>query len=761
MQIQKISSAHLRGFVSTPKDSPKKEAAHTYKSAEFQFAYRDYNINFGGRLFRTPANFYAQPFNQKGMPATMKDYLYADYEDRQNMPPNQMLKLVFDDLNQAKSLEQAKRIFPDEPLFENLTDSPNRKVRRGLASEIEILHSEVEDTPLFKDGNSNFGLYLLKKIYLDGKSLKEINKDLQKDLNPIYAELVDRDLNYSDLSAYGIKFPNAAFWKSFTATREDFPYVYKPRKPFDRNPNGLQKNELSIESIKNGTAPLPKSKPKFTVTDSEVSKMTDAILSGHGSSASTAKYLKRKGFKDDEKTNFLDKYRSEIMSVALEKIHASEEMRGYFENYDSLSRHQREKLESYWRHNPQMRQLQSLAISDTIKLFFEYYGADGNNELFKDLIDYAHNIKPKREADYARYLEIHNQNQAMYDELFANLPEAGVNSADLSETSSPAAKMSDFEMAQLLEQEAIKNGAKVFVFEDPNGQDSYRFVCNVDEMFEKKLREETKLLPDRFVSKYLNFLRKSPLVTDDYKKAIALRTVVPKFVQETLMQPEDYQKISAEINKEFTLKNPKIDLACMQALTERLVANVPGNKDKYAYMLCLDISSLMDFANTSLNINSWSAADKARLEKDFNDYLSPVTNKNDINKINSMLVDYVRNADKTITDSESLDDQILTLLSENMKLHNRIPNLIAKIIRQTKFIENYGGSAKILLKPDSEVPQSLKILKCKFMFEDLIANHAKHFTPLLAVSINNIEKCISDDTMRAILMRNAYSYDSI
>ena len=214
--IKPVSKAHstteLRGYSYNP------------------IAYVDYNVSFGARLFRTPANFYEQPFNKKGMPETMKDYLNGDYEDRQNMPPAQMLRFVFDDINEAKSLEQVKRIYPNEPLFKNLTDIPNRKARKGLISELDTLSNETNDIPLFKNGNSNFGMYLLKKIYIEGKSLKEINKDFKKDLNPIYFELIDAELDYSVPAAYGIKFPDNAFWKSFTATREDFPYVYRPRK---------------------------------------------------------------------------------------------------------------------------------------------------------------------------------------------------------------------------------------------------------------------------------------------------------------------------------------------------------------------------------------------------------------------------------------------------------------------------------------------------------------------------------------------------
>ena len=164
------------------------------------------------------------------MPDTMREYLNADYSDRQNMPPAQMLRLVFDDLNEIKSLDFVPRIFPNEPLFKDLTDTPKRNARTGLVSEFESLKSEMDEIPLFKDGTSNLGMYILKKIYLEGKTVSEINKDFKNDISDDYKDLITSEIDHNTTSAYGIKFPRRAFWKSFIATREDFPYVYKPRK---------------------------------------------------------------------------------------------------------------------------------------------------------------------------------------------------------------------------------------------------------------------------------------------------------------------------------------------------------------------------------------------------------------------------------------------------------------------------------------------------------------------------------------------------
>ena len=211
MKIEKVSPLLYVHKNLKKSENKNLHTEHKYVGYAYNpFAYKDYNVNFTARLFRTPANFFEQDFNRNGMPETMKNYLYEDYDDRQNMPPAQMIKLVFDDINEAKSLEQVKRIFPDEPLFKNLKDNPNLKARTGVIAEINLM--KQENKPLFKNGQDNLGLYILKKIYLEGKTLKEINTDFEKDISVHYKGI--SPIKYETLSAYGIKFPDNADRKS-------------------------------------------------------------------------------------------------------------------------------------------------------------------------------------------------------------------------------------------------------------------------------------------------------------------------------------------------------------------------------------------------------------------------------------------------------------------------------------------------------------------------------------------------------------------
>lgn len=717
------------------------------------FAYQDFNITFGARLFRTPANFFEQDFNRNNMPETMKNYLFDDYQDRQNIPPNQMLKIVFDDLNEAKSLEQVKRIYSEESLFANLKDVPNRKIRSGVIAEIDLM--KEEGIQLFKDDKEkNLGMYLLKKIYLEGKTLKEINKDFQKDITDEYKGL--SPIDYTTLSAYGIKYPKTSFWKSFIATREDFPYEYKPRKAVESRIHKTEpKEETTLSDIKKAAAKQKIEKNKFdNVKDWEIDKLADVVIKANGSLDETKKQMKKRNIKENESSNFVSKYMSEINSVVLEKVHASEEMKDLFEQYDKLNASQKNKFEAYWNSDPQIKELRSLAMKDTIKLFMEAYGVDGNNEEFQDLLEYAHKIKPKRKEDE----EKHNKIQAEYDEMFANLStdEEVENTgiiADIENSELKVQTLSQEELDKKLEEEAVKNGAKVFSFTSPDG-DEIHIVANIEEEFNKILADELKLTPSRFLSRYMNFMAKSPLAKNDYKEFIVMAARLPEYAESQFMPKTNPNDTSANVNHEFQKKYPHILLANDQAVAERII-NRLSDKDKYAQALKFDTQKLLLFAEKALNIDNWTTEERAQMDRDYDEYTKPVTNKNDINKINQELVSYLEhlNPDKPLDDDEDLQDELIKLMAANLKVSSSVRNMLSKVIRQSKFIEEYGGTSKILLKTDTS--KSIKDVKCKLMLDDLLTRNINDLIPLLALSTDNIKTYVTDDTIKPLLIEKS------
>lgn len=676
-------------------------------------AYRDYNISFKARLFRTPENFYEQPFNRDNMPETMKSYLFNDYEDRKNMPPNQMMKLVYGDIKDTDTLEQVKanRSFSEEPLFENLTDVPNKKVRTGVIAEIELMRQE--DKSLFKNGKDNLGHYLLKKIYLEGKTLKEINTDFEKDISVHYKGL--SPIQYETLSAYGIKFPKSAFWKSFIATREDFPYEYKPRKPIE------SRNGTGVSSAKANVVSKVSPKKFENVKDWELDKLSDAVIKGNGSVEEAKRQIKKSSIKNTESSNFVSKYLSEISSVVLEKVHASDEMKDFYENYDNLSKSQKDIFSAYWNSNSQMKEQRSTAMKDTIKLFMEAYGVDGNNEEFRDLLKYAHEIKPER----LERQRLHNLKQAEYDEMFAKLP------AETEEAKEEAKSILTEEKLKPVPINEDKSLRTYTVFPATH---EIRYNGDLNEYLRGILKEELTLLPDAFVKKYTQFLIAHPLVTDKYKLTLAVDGMVPEGYEDTILPEDALHKISYSVNKDFSLKYSQVMTANDQALVEIISSVKPDGAEK---MLVLQTDEIMKLAK-KLGIDELTPEQKAKININYQDYLRPVTSKEDINKINSMIIDFAINYKKSsFYEKDAQLNVLLEMLSANLKDNPSLKKDMMRSIKYSKFVEKYGGSAKILLK--NNVTPELKKAKLEIMISDLMSSNVHDISDILSDSLKNLD----------------------
>lgn len=574
MKIQNLSFRALPLAQTKPANSANTDYKNNYSYNPI--GYRDFNINFTARLFRTPENFFAQPFNKNGMPDTMKEYLNADFEDRQKMPPAQMLRLVFDDIKETKNLEQVKRIFPDEPLFKKLTDTPNRKARTGIIAEIDLMREEGKT--LFKNGNDNLGHYILKKIYTESKTLKEINTDFKKDVSVHYKGL--SPIGYDTLQAYGIKFPDNGFWKSLTATREEFPYEYKPRKPIE--------SRISTSHNQQPKVYTPVRKRFEDIKDWEIDKIKKALIDGNGSKTETGKYLKKTNIRDEASLNFVAKYLGEINSVVLEKLNISPEMRYFFENYEQLNKSQTQKFTEYMQ-KKDVNELRSIVMTDTIKLFFDAYGVDGQNEEFQELLAYARNIKPERE----KALREHDRIQAEYDEMFANIPEENsIQTVQKSEDVN-AEQVKPYSFEEQLKKVSKENNADLYTFELGNGY-KISVSINLEEAVNKKIKREFLFYPQKFIDEFSKYLLKKEGANTKYLLSLAcdpnelgnttLSTVIldvdkknaicELFKKECLLANDEIIDKSCNILNEYINKHEKEEMA----IHEALAAEVGGLK---------------------------------------------------------------------------------------------------------------------------------------------------------------------------------------
>ncbi len=656
-------------------------------------AYND--VAFTARLFRSPEDFYSCPWNKNGMPETMKQYLNADYEDRQHMPPQQMMALVFDDINETKNLEQVKRIFPDEPLFKNLTDVPNKKSRTGILAEIDLM--KEENKSLFKNGKDNLGHYILKKIYLEGKTLKEINEDFNKDKSVYYNGL--SPIEYDTLRAFGIKFPNASFWKSFTHNRANFNYTYTPRKPIARKPVNSSSH----------TAPTPRQRNRFGgVKDWEVDKLAEALNRGNGNVDETRKQLRKSSVRDEASLNFVAKYMGEINSVVLEKLHVSPEMSEFFENSDNLSKTQKQKLEAYWQ-DPERRELRSTIMKDTIKLFFEAYGVDGQNDDFRELIEYAHSIKPARLAQ----LEEHNRIQAEYDEMFAELDAQEAENIE-------AVQPKTFE-------EHLEDAKKGFNVEE------YRFnidgneiviLSNLREALQENIQAETSFMPRAVSNKFTKFVVTNDQLPDSY--------ILSKLLQDNglnlptddrLMPEDDVHNLTLGLYQDFSDINPLDCRAAQQAVVDAfaLLSENPNPKlmtlGVFEYIPLM--KSLPEHGQNLVRRNS------GLINARYSEYRKPLSDS-EVNKISKQIIAMLRNYDasKTVIDNDSIYtgfDAIFTSLSYCLK--NQNPADFKDSI--TRYVKQYGGSTRCLLSKN--VSDEMKYAKMEQFLVNYVLDNGRDF----------------------------------
>ena len=718
MKIEKISLTPRSIVLSDAKNNKQPLNGEPRLEAFNPPAYRDFNINFSARLFRTPSNFYAQPFNRNGMPDTMKNYLFEDYEDRKNMPPAQMLKLVFSDINEAKTLEHVKRLYPEEPLFAKLIDVPNKKFKSGVLAEIELM--KEESGPLFKDGSDHLGMYLLRKVYQEGKTLKEINTDFEKDISKNYNGL--SPIQYETLAAYGIKYPNHSFWTSLTATREEFPYEYKPRKAIVSRVQEERVPENAAESKPAQTRQNSlQSKKKFdNVKDWEIDKLAKAFVKGKGSRKATQKELKNTNIRDEESLNFVAKYFSEINSIVMRRLHVSDEMKGYFENYDNLTASQREKFETYWK-NPELNSLQSMVMKETIRLFFNTYGADGDNDDFKELLEYAHNIKSKRlerqqkhdllQQEYEQALGIFEPETAAQEKAALGLEV--IDDADDDGDSAKYQKIF----------EDLKKEYNVDSYEFDTEQGKVAIVSNLKEALKEHLDFNTRMMPKAFAAHFISFVMNNPEISDSYILTTLLAEKGIKLpADDRLMDIEDADDITLSLYQKYSDKYPIANRAAKQAVTDAFIA-MTGN-DITPALLRLGVFEFSDLFKSMGKESQNCIFKQSRLiNEKYNEYKRPLSDY-EIYRVLTVISNLIRkyNPDKSIIKNDSpfkgMNNVIAKMrdtLTES-KYHKELFNK-----EMTKYLAKYGGSARFFL--DKNMPDTYKMAKleefiCTYCYDE-------------------------------------------
>lgn len=706
MKITKIQLAENKYYYQNKKNNK----TNTTQTIPMQMnAYQDFNINFRGR---TPENFYEQEFNVRHMPERMKKYLQENYEVRKHIPPEQIMNESFKYLEVTENFDEVKDIYPE---FSNLHDA-NLKGRTGILADIK-LSRELSDTPLFKDGSDNLGIYLLRKIYLEGKTIKEINKDFyEKDLNPEYKGAITQPITYSTTSAYGIQYPKTDFWNSFIATRDEYKkfFVDLPKQ---------NKSQLKQELVKkqHTTEPEKKYTRKYALKKYQKQLLKDDIKKSKGDVDQLEKAIRRRFTKDDPEAAFIVKYLSPIMTIAADRIHLSEEEKLFAETNKTNENF----FARFWKAKPELLEQYSTAITDTIELFEETYESGGmipvNSEYqvikegventkpidfvpqrFVELLDYTQTIVPTRLQKYAE----HEKLQMDWDEHFK------WRYGEIEETAPAIIKKN---ATELLKEVAQDNNAQVYMLKGVNGNE-VAITGNLDEFLGDYLRKEYFGFPPKFVNMLINFTLKHPMMTENAKLSIATRNIADKIDDERILEKPALDSINNFIKTELELETAAGSMAALDVFAS--YSDSPEKVYRTLYPRCKEADS------NEYSIQLLKHREDAKVNEELNRlydiYRKPPT-QSELNKIKLKIVSFIRDFDRSCIKSPesaiygmhglaSNIEQIQGLLKNNKQMVPKMNNLISKIICDYKVFYSksllFGQENKAQYKAKAEIISS-------------------------------------------------------
>ena len=707
MKVLKITQIDYRPYISSKKQNDNIQQ-ETITNPVIQNGYKDFNINFRGR---TPENFYAQEFNVKNMPETMKSYLNEDYETRKYLPPEQVMNQSFKYLNVIDNFSDVKSTYPDETLFENLHEA-NLKGRTGILSDIKIA-KEMSDTPLLKDGSDDFGMYLLKKIFLEGKTIKEINKDFyEKDLATEYKGAVTQPITYGTTSAYGIKYPKTDFWNSFIATRDEYKkfIVDLPKQ----NKNDLKKelaakfgtsrNTTQTTSVRNGAEKTEKTpRRKYSIKKYQRDQIKKDIKDAKADVNKVEKSIRKHFTQNDPEASFIVKYLSPIMTIAADRVHLSEEEKDFAEMLKNQGKKVENLFGQFWKAKPELLDYYSTMITDTIDLFEETYEEGGaipiNSEYqvitdkvknqkpidfvsprFLELLDHVQTIVPNRMAKYAKHDELQKEWEEHFRTKYEEVQQETVIPQESSKTN----------MIDQLEVEAEKNNGKVYTLRGVDGED-IKIVANLDETFSDYIRSLNRGMPSSYVNASISKALKNPLVTEDAKLSFSVLKLLDKLDDDRILGKTERDCIINVLQSDIVRETCAASMAMADVYSgfsehpERIYRNL---QEKNQTVDTQELSKMILLHGGKQEVN-------AELNRLYSLYRKPLSDAEKL-KISNIIVDYLRNFDVKFAESTSSvlcleQDFIKTLCdikkmcSDDKSLRKKLKNKIVTSLKDINF----------------------------------------------------------------------------
>lgn len=222
MQIQKINPFLNYKVTQTPKHTKNEEA----KQKEAQYTSMPYSLAFGARVDKGLSRFYET--NSDRMPSTVKNFI-ENLPNKEIFTPLAAQAAAFAGLAGALSISDIKDNYPNEELFQNLISPDDSKATRGILG----TYRENKDLLTMCDQNilankENLTVWLIKKIFLESKTIDEINKDFDENVDPDFKKLYlnkepeGQAIRGTTLKALGIKMPEFEYMQSLRYTRDGY-----------------------------------------------------------------------------------------------------------------------------------------------------------------------------------------------------------------------------------------------------------------------------------------------------------------------------------------------------------------------------------------------------------------------------------------------------------------------------------------------------------------------------------------------------------
>ena len=190
------------------------------------FSSNPMNVSFEARVDKGLTRFYEANLNR--MPSTLKNYINK-MASKTSQTPLQAQASAFAALAGIATVAEIKSEFEEEDLFKELKDPNESNATRGILGVFrenkDLL--EMYDKSIL-ESKENLTVWLVKKIFLEGKTLDEINTDFNleadKDFKALYEnkENSNNPIKSGTLKALGIKLPSSEYLQSLRYTREGY-----------------------------------------------------------------------------------------------------------------------------------------------------------------------------------------------------------------------------------------------------------------------------------------------------------------------------------------------------------------------------------------------------------------------------------------------------------------------------------------------------------------------------------------------------------